>query len=39
MIARFGFGTTSQTVLTLGSLSAALTLVLTAPALVLALAG
>jgi hypothetical protein len=39
MTARFGFGTTAQTVLTLGWISAALTLLLTAPALGLALAG
>jgi hypothetical protein len=35
----FGFGTTRQTVTTLGSISVLLTVLLTAPALLLALAG
>jgi hypothetical protein len=35
----FGFATTRQTVATLGSISALLTFLLTAPALLLALAG
>ena len=35
----FGFGTTRQTVATLGSISALLTMLLTAPALLLAFAG
>jgi hypothetical protein len=39
MTTRFGFGTTTQTVMTLGWISVALTLLLTAPALALALAG
>jgi hypothetical protein len=39
MTTRFGFSTTTQTVLTLGWISAALTLLLTAPALGLVLAG
>jgi hypothetical protein len=39
MLFRFGFDTQRQTVLTLGSVSALLTLTLTAPALILAAIG